>query len=724
MSEEPPRDERPPPSAEEIELIARRAHGQWRRRRVAEGWRCGPRRDEQAKEDSSLFDFELLPPADRDYLQAIVQETLQAALTLGWQPPPPAGHVGATSAAAQPTTALDAPLVPPEVLEDWQALKAAGAGTSLDDARHISEGLLRLGEPVMAYDFTLAALESHPRDVRLRQLQALALSRCGVPGRANALLRELRDEGHADEETLGLLARTYKDLWSRATDPAAREANLRQAHELYLFAYRSTGGVYSGINSASTALWLGDRKAAAELAGEVRTRCLADLERTDEQGDPYWTLATLGEACLLDGDLDAARQWYTRAVATAKGRFGDLHSTRRQARLVLGGMGFDPQLLDATLPMPKVALFCGWPRERPGRAAQRFSASAEADASAAIQRTLLEHDVGIGFASVASDAEVLFFESLRKRQGLAYAVLPFERDALQGETAALGPWTERFEAALREATQVHTVSEFGVPSNSTALEYAQALMFGLARLQADNLDTDLIGLAVDGDSAGRQAVERWRQRGLEVKTLGLPGMPDQGQPEAMPAELAEVMAAEQPASRIVAILFADVKGFSKLNEGQVPLFFQHFMGLVAKLLASMERPALLRNTWGDGLYVVFESVRDAGLFALELCERSACVDWHERGLPADLAVRIALHAGPAWHCDDPVMGAPTYSGIHVSRAARIEPITPPGQVYASQAFAALAASEGARELAFEYVGRTPLAKAYGTLPIYHVRRRE
>jgi class 3 adenylate cyclase len=613
-----------------------------------------------------------------------------------------------------------------ELLENWRVLKAAEPGVALDAARRISEELLRLGEPVMAYDFTLTALENHPGDIRLRQLQALALSRCGVPGRANALLGELRDEGHADEETLGLLARTYKDLWSRAADPASREAHLRQAHELYLTAYRSTGGIYSGINAASTALWLGRREAASELAREVRERCLVDLERSGEQkGDTYWVLATMGEAYLLTGELESARQWYARAFAVAKGRFGDLHSTRRQARLVLGSLGLDPELLDATLPMPKVALFCGWPEEHPSLGVRRISPAAEADASAAIQRTLSQYDLGIGFASVASDAEVLFFESLHERHGLAYAVLPFDKNALLDKPAGgdFGQWRERFEAALRAATQVHTVSEFGVPSNATSIEYAQALMYGLARLQADTLETDLIGLALEDDSVGRRTVERWRQWGLEVKTLGLPGVSPQATRETAPAAAPIVAAHDQPTSRIVAILFADVKGFSKLNESQVPLFFRHFMGLVAELLRSLDRPPLLRNTWGDGLYVVFESVRDAGLFALELCERSASIEWPRKGLPADLAIRIGLHAGPAWHCHDPVVGAPTYTGIHVSRAARIEPITPPGQAYASQAFAALAAAEAARELAFEYVGRTPLAKDYGTLPIYHVRRR-
>ena len=63
-------------------------------------------------------------------------------------------------------------------------------------------------------------------------------------------------------------------------------------------------------------------------------------------------------------------------------------------------------------------------------------------------------------------------------------------------------------------------------------------------------------------------------------------------------------------------------------------------------------------------------------------------------------------------------------GTHVSHAARIEPVTPPGQVFASQAFAALSAAERVRDFACHYVGQTALAKGHGIYPTYHVHRLE
>jgi class 3 adenylate cyclase len=171
----------------------------------------------------------------------------------------------------------------------------------------------------------------------------------------------------------------------------------------------------------------------------------------------------------------------------------------------------------------------------------------------------------------------------------------------------------------------------------------------------------------------------------------------------------------------MAMLFADAVNFSKLTEPQIPRFLKYFLGAIGNLMAISDHAPLIKNTWGDGLYFVFADVRDAGLFALELCQLMVDTDWSRKGLPKAINLRIALHAGPVYSCVDPVTGQQSYTGTHVSRAARIEPITPPGQVYSSQAFAAIAAAQGINEFTCDYVGQTPLAKGYGTFATYHVR---
>jgi class 3 adenylate cyclase len=174
---------------------------------------------------------------------------------------------------------------------------------------------------------------------------------------------------------------------------------------------------------------------------------------------------------------------------------------------------------------------------------------------------------------------------------------------------------------------------------------------------------------------------------------------------------------------MIAILFADAVNFSRLTEEEIPRFVRYFLGSIGEMAATSRHVPVMKNTWGDGILFVFKTVRDAGQFALELCERLSATNWTEKGLPKDLSLRVALHAGPVYGCIDPVTRQPNYIGTHVNRAARLEPITPPGQVYASQSFAALAAAQHVDEFTCDYVGQTPLAKGYGTFPTYHVHRR-
>jgi class 3 adenylate cyclase len=174
-------------------------------------------------------------------------------------------------------------------------------------------------------------------------------------------------------------------------------------------------------------------------------------------------------------------------------------------------------------------------------------------------------------------------------------------------------------------------------------------------------------------------------------------------------------------SRIAGILFADVVGFSSLSDVEVVRFYYEFLGAVGRLLALTKYPPLVRNTWGDGLYLIFETVRDAGMFALELCAMTVETRWGELDLPESLRVRVGLHAGPLFDFSDRVTGQLTLAGKHVTRAARVEPVTPPGMVYATQEFAALAAAYGVREFVCEPVGRVTLAKKAGMTPLFTVR---
>ncbi len=90
-------------------------------------------------------------------------------------------------------------------------------------------------------------------------------------------------------------------------------------------------------------------------------------------------------------------------------------------------------------------------------------------------------------------------------------------------------------------------------------------------------------------------------------------------------------------------------------------------------------------------------------------------------MPPWLALRVGAHLGPVYPIDDPVRGTPLFIGSHVSRTARIEPVTPEGSVYVTERFAAALLLATRDTFACDYVGDMPAAKDYGRLRMYRLR---
>src|SRR5205823_3427231 len=98
--------------------------------------------------------------------------------------------------------------------------------------------------------------------------------------------------------------------------------------------------------------------------------------------------------------------------------------------------------------------------------------------------------------------------------------------------------------------------------------------------------------------------------------------------------------------RTRAMLFGDVKGFSKLSDDQLPRFIDVFLGAFAKVIARYRTDIRLSNTWGDGLFLVFDDAGAAANCALSLQEVVSRVDRAAHRLPLDMALRIGIHLGP------------------------------------------------------------------------------
>ena len=350
---------------------------------------------------------------------------------------------------------------------------------------------------------------------------------------------------------------------------------------------------------------------------------------------------------------------------------------------------------------------------------------AEGDVAAEIRRHLESVLPLAAYGSAASATDILFLEAMQDFGGETHIVLPFAAADFTRISGA-GTWRHRFERVLSHATSVTITSDHRARGSTATFEYASLIVSGKARLRAQVLDAHLSGLVIRNDEgrlhddAASALMQLWRTQAIEVKEVSLPpGSASDGVQAVAGLDENEHLP-DGFSHEIRAMLFADVVGYSRLSEDQTANFVTQFWGAIADLSARAEQRPDHAETSGDGLYMVFARVHEAARFALQLSDMVKRTDWSARGLPEAMSIRIALHSGPVYRGNNPLTGSITYTGPHTSRAARIEPITPPGQVYASGAFAAVTAAYGVGDLSLSYVGRMPLAKDYGAFEIYHV----
>jgi class 3 adenylate cyclase len=574
----------------------------------------------------------------------------------------------------------------------------------------------RRGELLSAFDLAERGLEIYPNDLGLKHRAVLALARTGATDEAARRFEEYGLAGIEDEDIAALEARIAKDR-ALATTGAPRRQLARGSADLYAAIHLRTGGYYPAINEATLRLIAGEADRAAASAREV----LYVLGRAGHES--YWSVATAAEAKLLLGEIQDAQAELERAAALHRRDHGALASTRRQLRTICDVAGLDVRVLDA-LKGPEVVHFCGH-RLDLGHAAGRFPADAEDRVAASMRNELDRLSPAYAYGALAGGADILWAEALLERGVELYVVLPFAREEfLETSVAPSGPgWVERFERCLEAAASVAFATEDAYLGDDVLYRYGAELAMGLALLRARYLDADARQLAVWdgrpalGDAGTAIDIQAWRHSGRPLTIVSPDGSTERPAPGA-----------HQPAGsasrRVVrAMLFADVRGFSKLTDEELPRFTERVQGAFADVLARHTGVVLYRNTWGDALYVVLADAASAAECACDLQAAMGAVDLAKARLPGHLALRLGAHMGPIFATRDPVLDAPAFIGSHVSRTARIEPVTPPGAIYVTEPFAAALVLAARDEFQCEYVGHMPAAKDYGRLRMYRLRRR-
>ncbi len=67
------------------EKLSENIHDVWGRKRISEGWKYGPMRDDVNKTHPCLVPYEDLPEQEKEYDRAVAAETIKAIIALGYK---------------------------------------------------------------------------------------------------------------------------------------------------------------------------------------------------------------------------------------------------------------------------------------------------------------------------------------------------------------------------------------------------------------------------------------------------------------------------------------------------------------------------------------------------------------------------------------------------------------------------------------------------------------
>ena len=416
---------------------------------------------------------------------------------------------------------------------------------------------------------------------------------------------------------------------------------------------------------------------------------------------------------MLLGQTDEARRALQGAVTAPGATTAAMATTRRQLRLLLRGQDAD---LLSVLENGLSLHFCG----------RMFDEHAEVEATLAerIDAFLEGAEVQAAFGSLAAGADILIAERLLARGIPVTCVLATEPETFKDTSVAIcaGDWPARFDRVLAQVSEVVVASDTLYLSENETYNLATDIAMGLARRHASETACKPFQLALT-DAAPRDVavgtnhdIARWAARGDGAEILRRDDLTRKKTtaPHAHPSPAR----AEGVETIRAAILFADLKGFTTIPPADLlPLARASFTAL-AGILAPKSEDVIVKNTWGDACFLALRSPAVACEVAFELQDLVQNSALAEQGC----GLRISLHYGVVSAFHDPVIARTNILGPDVSRAARIEPVTPPGAIYASRRFLAALSNAGAEHVVAEYLGETDLAKRFGNEKLYALRR--
>ena len=617
------------------------------------------------------------------------------------------------------TTTPSANVISDDILDDEEEVEIISS--SCEKIEREITALIATGHMFKAHLMAKKAFSKHPDNIDLAQAYALVLLKTGAVDESRKLIYPILGITPQKDESTDAMMITINDLLTSKFLIEGRPdiianighifkeswkyshhcRDLEISRELYLASFKKDKKTRTGMHAAWLSWLIGDDAQAKQLAAEVlKLLPPFGLEAS------FSELVDLAEAQLLIGREDDACKLYEEAMKQSdKEDYISIVTTRQQLYFLReAGFRVPHQTLEILIP-PTIVVFTGHAIDHPSFQVSLFSSEIEEDVKRIITDKLKSINAKIGYSSASCGADIIFMEALQSIGGEINIILPFAiSDFVETNVRHAGPrWEKRFERLLENAHSVSFACEDKYLGHDMLYRFANHVMHGSAVMRGKFLTTDPHLMAVwhsrtDSIPGGpADFIDRW----TDISTLHLIDLDELGensgnvekidlslvQPQKFSLTF-DPFISKSPDRVIKSMMFSDLSGYSKLQDEHIPSFLdflEKLNGAIEKIGISLES----LNTWGDAVFAVADSAIKIADFGLSYCDIIETLGKKYPEFPFPIRARISLHSGPVFLAQDPFVKKINFYGGHINRAARLEPVTAVGQVYATQQFVAL-----------------------------------
>ncbi len=637
------------------------------------------------------------------------------------------------------------------------------------------ESLLDDGQVFLAQDLARDQVESGLNDPQFLGLYALALIRSGAIEAAEEVLASVRGLAGLDEavdrSTYAALVSSFGGdpksaqgiedirgrldavqdaiarLMARGRDEALGPAAIIVLGDCYVELFRRTRRpemLERALTLFEDASRKGQGARPAAMAGMLRLATgraasrKAPAEIREDRGalhNGFWRAIYAASQALEAGDTETALENLSAARSLSQATSHRSTVIRDLLDLYADGSSAAPATLTKLFKPPRIVVFSGAAFDRPG-APEQCPVSAEGAIRDAIRAKLAEMDAEIGYSSASCGSDLLFIEAMLERDAEVNIVLPFAReDFVRERVAYVDPvWARRFDIALKLASSVTYATPGPFLGDEVLYRFGNQALQGAAIMRGRQfgVDPDLLtvwDMTPGGEIGGvSDFIDQWADM-MRLHIIDLDDL--RPMPEALSSAVTpQIITGNR---EIRALMMSDIVGSSRVTEAQMPLY-AGFLNRIAAELAQNAPAPTFANTWGDAVFATSPSAVDLANYALALKAAVLKFGDLEGALETPLGMRISLNAGPVLETADDIAGRLGNFGAEIVRAARIEPVTTPNQIYATDPFVSLllaeenqsktqAESEGSEWVSsfeIQYIGRVVLAKNAGAEGLHHL----